>query len=136
MIQALCRKLTALPTFCAGGVTIPSPTSTDFLPYPPKASIVAHSPIRQRQEDRERRALAGFAVHLDRAGVGFDDPLADGEPEARALFRMRARIVRPVETLEDVRLILWGNADPLIGDRQPGGPVLGHQIQFDSPAFE
>src|SRR5262249_41036376 len=37
-----------------------------------------------RQADRELRPLADFALHVDRAVVGFDDPLGRWQPEAGA----------------------------------------------------
>ena len=59
--------------------------------------------LRQRQPNRERRALAFFAVHADRAVVRFDDRFGDVEAEAEAAVVAAGDVARAVEALEELR---------------------------------
>ena len=54
-----------------------------------------------RQQHRERRALARLRAHLDRAAVVLDDALADRQPEAGAL--LLRRVERDEQVLEIAR---------------------------------
>jgi len=72
--------------------------------------------------DREDRAPAQFALHVEGAAVVADDVLDDGESEPRAAEIARARRVDPVEALGQARQLLA--RDPLAavahGDRDGG----------------
>src|SRR5207253_10067854 len=53
--------------------------------------------------DPERAALAGHALHADRAAHRLDEPLGEHEPQARPLHPTRLR-AEPVEGLEEALL--------------------------------
>jgi hypothetical protein len=65
--------------------------------------------------------VAGGTVDADRATVAGDDIAGDGEAEPRAAGR--ARLLDPVETLEDVVVMLGGDAGAGIHHRQLGNVV-------------
>src|SRR5689334_16020957 len=65
---------------------------------------------RPGEEDREPASLSHVALDIDPAPVVHDDPLRDGEPEARSL----AGALRREERLEDARELLAGNAGPFV----------------------
>ena len=53
----------------------------------------------------ESAAVAWLALHPDAAAVVFDDLLADGQAEPRALGLVRQRVAYLLELLEDLGLI-------------------------------
>ena len=58
------------------------------------------------EPDQERGALAGITVDFDVPAVGFHQPPGDGQSQADAASGARARLVDPVEPLEDVGQVL------------------------------
>ena len=70
----------------------------------------------ERQRKPERGALANRALHAHYAAVALDDRLADIEPQAqpdtRATLLLDARYTK--ETLEEVRLLLGGQAQTML----------------------
>src|SRR5258708_11705044 len=60
----------------------------------------------------EGAALSWHALHPHRAAVKLNQLVHQGEPDARALVRAGARPFYPVETFEQVRYVIRGNADP------------------------
>src|SRR6478735_5603312 len=80
---------------------------------------------RDRQHDREGRALARDAGHTDRAAVGLGDGLHDREPQPAAAAAAGARGVNAVEALEQVRQVVGGATRPAVASATamlvPGG---------------
>ena len=74
----------------------------------------------QRDEQGERGARALDAAHRDPAVVGRHHVLDDGQPEAGAAGRARARRIDPVEAFEDPLQVPLGDADALVGHAQLG----------------
>ncbi len=71
----------------------------------------------QRQPDRDRHALPGRALGVDRAAVGLDDRRDDREAEPGAAPAARPRGVGAVEPLEHpCRLLLGRVPGPCVGD--------------------
>ena len=76
---------------------------------------------RQRQVDRERRALAELALDLDLAAVELDEPARQRQAQARALGAHAARLRELLELAEQPRQVLARDADARVGDhRRPG----------------
>lgn len=69
-----------------------------------------------RNGKSECRALAGHAVHADRATVQFDDPLGKRQAETRAFGISRLVRADLLEFLEKRLLILGGDPDSGVGD--------------------
>src|SRR6516164_7456321 len=88
---------------CASGR---SPVPWRSLPRPRWLFSAAH-----RQREGERRTHTHLALCPDLPTVEFHKLPAQGEPEARALDLLR-RCPHLTELLEDLLLILGGNADP------------------------
>jgi hypothetical protein len=78
------------------------------------------------EKNREGAPPAGDAFDLDPSTVSFRDRPGDAEAQARPSFPARAGLGRPVEPLEDARLIFRGNPDPCIfnPDRSPSSAGL------------
>src|SRR3954469_22873680 len=66
----------------------------------------------RRQREAEGAAAALLAVGPDPAAVVLDDPLAHGQPDARA--RVVAVAVQAVEGLEDVPRLVGIHPDPVV----------------------
>src|SRR4051812_23208877 len=84
------------------------------------------SPIRSAGRgdlDAEGAAFSFLALHLDAAAVRLDDPLGDGEAEARALGVAREEVVRPVEALEDALALMRPDPDAVVRDLDGDGSV-------------
>ena len=66
----------------------------------------------------------------------FGDPFADGEPQARprSLTGAGACRIRAPETVEDVRQVAGGDADPRVGDAEGEFAVGGPELQAHAPA--
>ena len=90
----------------------------------------------QRQDERERGALALAGLHLDATAVVLGDVAGDREPEPRAAGLARATRVHAVEALEDPVEVLRGMPMPLsvteirtvrstIGDGAADSELLG-----------
>src|SRR5690242_1034 len=86
-----------------------------------------------REVHGEDRSPPGPALDRDRAAVRLGDPLGDREPEAGAwtVARARARWIGAPETLEDVREITGGDADPGVSDGQAHPAVGLGEAQVD-----
>src|SRR5258707_4852197 len=67
------------------------------------------------QEECEGAAFAGRADHLDPTMMRANEHLDKREPEAGALHRVDEAALDAGELLEDPRLLLRRNADPVIG---------------------
>src|SRR5690349_11046398 len=61
---------------------------------------------RQRQSHGRAGTAAGLADDRDRAAVGVDQRLGDGQPQPRAAIDAGARLVGAVEALEQVGQVL------------------------------
>src|SRR3954469_13561880 len=68
------------------------------------------------EPDIECRAYAHLASHGELPAVQIDYLLADGEPEPAAPGSPRAVLVHSVEPIEEIREILFGDADPCVRD--------------------
>src|SRR5215831_21145007 len=79
----------------------------------------------QRNRERERRAHTRLALHPDPPAVEFYKLPAQGEPESRTLNLLRRR-PHLAELLEDFLLILRGDADPGVADRDLRESILWH----------
>src|SRR5262249_8760617 len=91
-----------------------SRTSFKFLGL---SSTIRINSFAMAHRDRkcECRALAQLARHPDLAAMEFHKLPAQGEPEPRA-FHLLCRRPDLAKLLEDLLLILWGDADPRIAD--------------------
>src|SRR5207302_3320371 len=65
------------------------------------AGPAVQNSVGHRQHDGKPRPFADLALDFDPPMVGFGDPLADRETQARAFLGMRPSGVRPVEPIED-----------------------------------
>ena len=72
--------------------------------------------VRGRQEERERAALADFALDVDLAAEQSRDLAADREPEAGAAVTAARRPVRLLEGLEDQAELVLRDADSGVHD--------------------
>src|SRR5580693_1323486 len=79
----------------------------------------------QRYEESEGGPGALDTVHRDLAVVGGHHVLDDGQPEAGAAGRARARRIDPVEAFEDPLQVPLGDADALVGHAQLGVAFAG-----------
>src|SRR5690606_16579276 len=68
-----------------------------------------------RDGEAEGAALAFLRFHLDAAVVRLDKGARDVEAESEAVDAAGASL-EAVEALENAGLLLWGDADALIGD--------------------
>src|SRR4051812_3835834 len=75
-----------------------------------------------RQRDRERRAVAGLAVHRHRAAVRFDDGLHQAETETEAPLSPAA--VAAEEALPDARDLIGGNPGAGVANAHHGPAVV------------
>src|SRR5262245_1643369 len=71
--------------------------------------------MAHRNRERKPRARTLLALHPDPPTVQFHKLPAQGEPEARALYLLGCR-PHLAELLEDLFLILGGDADPGVAD--------------------
>ena len=78
---------------------------------------------RERKLDREGRALPRLRDDVDRAVHLLCQRPGDVEAEAGAADPAGEARVRPEELLEDARLRLLGDADPLVADGDPGSAL-------------
>src|ERR1700716_77881 len=76
---------------------------------------ITHLP-RLLQKDREAAAGSDLALGDDDAVHRLDQLARDGEPEAEAAGLARSRAVSPVEAVEDVRQLVFRDADPRVLD--------------------
>src|SRR5688500_1265630 len=72
--------------------------------------------VRGRQQQRERAAAPGFALHTDLAAVCGHDLLHDGESDTGALDIRLERGASAHELAEDALLLGLRNADPPVDD--------------------
>src|SRR5215831_9714884 len=86
------------------------------------------------QHKRERRSLTNLALHPDLAAVELHKLPAQGEPQPRALDLLCGR-PHLTELLEDLLLILWGDADPGVADGNLHEPILWHCAHFNASTF-
>lgn len=87
--------------------------------------------LRQRQRDREKRAMARLAVHAKRAAVRHNQLLADVQPQPQTL-RARAGVLRIVlELLKNMRLVGYGNALALVAHLDAGAAVNRRQADVN-----
>src|SRR5262249_61301272 len=67
---------------------------------------------------------AQLAGHFDAPALGLDDGFADGQTQTEMAVGARARFVRAVESIKDMRQMLCGYALARIGDDQNSGAIL------------
>src|SRR5690606_26394520 len=87
---------------------------------------------RARELDGEGRASARLALDPDRATVRLRDLAADVEAEAEPAVVMAGD--GALEAIEDLRLPGRVDAEPVISNREPGGPGLFAEEDLDRPA--
>src|SRR5581483_4280008 len=90
--------------------------------------------LRRRQLEPERRALVLDAGEADAAPVGLDDVARHRQPEADARNAARLRLA-PEELREDARLVLLGDAQPLVLDEHSDDLAVELPGDGDLPAF-
>src|SRR5207237_3015421 len=83
-------------------------------------TAVAPDPERGQLEP-ERRALAERALEPDPPAVRLDDLAAQRQPEPRPADLARVGRVHTEELLEDTRLLVGGDTEPLVLDRHEHG---------------
>src|SRR5262245_40057273 len=81
--------------------------------------------------ERKRRAHSFLALHPDPPAVEFHKLPAQGEAQPRALDLLRGR-PHLAELLEDLLLILRGDADSRVGDRDLHESILRHCAHIDA----
>ena len=104
---------------------------------------VTAKPLRSalcRQEDAKRASGAHGALDPDPTAVQLGDGLGDAEAQAGAAHFSGARLIRPVEPVEDVRQSFGGDARPgvLNGDLRPDRLAiwrLGNRTTGGSPGL-
>ena len=74
-----------------------------------------------RQAHREGTALADLGGDRDAAAMSLGDPFDDRQAEACAAVHAVARLVDPVEPVEDVCQVLGIDADPRVGEGELQG---------------
>src|SRR2546430_186156 len=81
----------------------------------------------------EPRAMAKFALDPDASAVDFDEMLGDGEPQASAAGFAGTGHIDTIETLEDARLVGFGDANAGVGDGDDYFGVAGLGADDDFP---
>src|SRR5205085_4412966 len=76
-----------------------------------------------RKGYHKARASGVRALRLDGAAMQFDDLLADVEPEPHS--SETATTMRLIEAIEDVRSAFFGNANPMVPNRDLHGSGVG-----------
>src|SRR5688572_17958286 len=71
--------------------------------------------LRHRQQHADGCSFAGFALGFDGSAVQLDDVLDDGKTKAGSPELTAARLIRPIEALEDSRQIGFRNAHTFVG---------------------
>src|SRR5580693_3788878 len=100
-----------------------------------RASRDADLGVDERQEERERAALAGGRDELDLAAEHARDLPADREPEAGAAVLAAGRAVRLLERLEDDLLLVGLDADARVADgERDGAPGAREALVLRAPA--
>ncbi len=74
----------------------------------------------QRDFDAKFRSLPESTLHADRAAVRLRNPPCDGKPQARASRGARASLIRAIETLKNMRQIVWSDSHAGILHRGDG----------------
>src|ERR1022692_106682 len=75
------------------------------------------------QADHKMAALAGFALDLDSAVVGGDDPRHEAQTQSQTLRLVGLGIAHTIKAVEDVRQIFRRNAHAVILHFQPDPAV-------------
>src|SRR4051812_791046 len=124
---------TSYPSSCSVSTsasrTSGSSSTTRIGPLRPPGGITV---LRlQRQLDRERRTVAGDALHPDLPSVRLDDVSRDpqSEPEPAVLSRPFGAL----ESLEDLLLVLGRDADPAVRHAQHRAGTLDSRLDLDRP---
>src|SRR5262245_61864645 len=87
-----------------------------------------------RDRERERRARAQLALDPDSSAVQLDELPAQGQPQASALHLLVCRS-HLTELLKHCLLILWGDSDARVGNRDLDVSILGHCADINAPTF-
>src|SRR5262245_17865931 len=87
------------------------------------------SVLFNRQRKCKPAAAAQRALHLHRPAMGLHDVLHQGQAQAAALGLVHQAVLGPVELLEDPLLLVLGDADAPVADRQQHAPVLALELQ-------
>src|SRR5215211_696825 len=87
-----------------------------------------------REPDDERGPDPGLGLEADLAAVALGDLADDGQAEAGAAVGSGAALVGAPEAVEDVRLVLGGDAGALVGHGDPGAVALAAGGQADAGA--
>src|SRR5262245_36499577 len=104
------------------------------LAAPPTVTIVSigieyGGSVGDGERDHELGAVAGLAVHRDRAPGGLDHLARD--PEAEAETAVLAGADRALEALEDAGLLRRVDADAVVAHHQHGAIALAPQLDVD-----
>src|ERR1700738_3110903 len=93
-----------------------------------ESGMIRHRGGRQRKG--EDSAVPQLALHPDLATMRVHDVLGNGKPQAGTTRLPRARLIHPVEALEDASLVLGGNprAEVLHKELHPLVPLLRHAM--------
>src|SRR5437867_2262541 len=104
------------------------------MPLPCATDSLARMRRRRgaRQLDDEGRARPRKALHRDPSPESIHDLTHDPEPESQTA--VVAVGDRPLEPLEDARLVLGGNSDPMVADEEPRGRNVASDIHLDGMA--
>src|SRR5262245_62572979 len=89
-----------------------------------EASGIAASPMCGKR-DGHARATASCVRHTDRAAVGLDDRLADGEPDPRGCPGADERV-------EDLGREVWLDALAVVDDVEAGGAAVRRRAHRDA----
>src|SRR5436190_21601155 len=124
----------------ASPTTPPTPSPTTTAPSGRRGWIAtwparpdrgsADRAARRRQADHEAGAALGAVRDLDAAAVAFDDPLSDGQAEARAAARSAGC---SIETFEDMRHVLGPDPRAVVLDDERGAAGAGPHGDPDAP---
>src|SRR5580704_10339505 len=85
--------------------------------------------------DAERTSFPFLAGDKNRGAVGGADSLYDREPQPSATGSTRARLIRAIKTLENMRQSVGRNSCAIVGDFDNGSPVFYIKSNMNGPAF-
>jgi hypothetical protein len=85
--------------------------------------------MARRNPHDESGALTHFAANGNRAAVGFDNPLGNGQTESGSTITFRS-----VKHLEYLRQLIRLDSGPVVGDRNGSGIAVGLDFDFDFAA--
>ena len=92
-------------------------------------------PFVSWERDRDLGALAEFALEVDLRIVEGGRVLDNRKPKSSAALLAAAPLVHTIEALEDLSLILLGNADARVAHAYAGAAALGQHPHEHTPAL-